>query len=147
MERLAGLGLGVDLPDGWEGRIYQRANELVGERRALHAANFALPQARGDYGSGVTEAMERDGVFVTLVEFSPDNADTDLFRRQGLPTVAADDFAPGAMPRSVPGQAGAQYFFTLGERAFCLFVVVGSYAGRAELVPQVEAVLKTLSID
>ncbi len=147
MERLAGLGLGVDLPDGWEGRIYQRANELVGERRALHAANFALPQARGDYGSGVTETMERNGVFVTLVEFSPENANTGLFSRQGLPTVAADDFTPGAMPRSVAGQAGAQYFFTLGERAFCLFVVVGSYAGRAELVPQVEDVLKTLSID
>lgn len=147
MERLAGLGLGVDLPDGWDGRIYRRANELAGERRALHAANFAMPQAWGDYGSGVTELMERDGVFVTLVEFSPDNASTGLFRHQGLPQITADAFVPGGMPKAIPGQAGAQFFFSLGERAFCLFVVLGSYGARADLVPQVEEVLKTLSVD
>ena len=147
MERLAGLGLGVDLPEGWDGRIYRRANELAGERRALHAANFAMPQAWGDYGSGVTELMERDGVFVTLVEFSPDNANTGLFRHQGLPDVTPDAFAPGAMPKSIPGQAGAQFFFSMGERAFCLFVVLGSYAGRGELASQVDTVLKTLSIE
>ncbi|MFP5319716.1 MAG: hypothetical protein ACLGI2_15640 [Acidimicrobiia bacterium] len=147
MERLAGLGIGVDLPDGWDGRIYRRANELAGERRALHAANFAMPPARGDYGSGVTELMEGDGVFVTLVEFSPENANTGLFRHQGLPEVTADAFVPGGMPRAIAGQAGAQFFFSLGERAFCLFVVLGSYAARADLVPQVEEVLKTLSVD
>lgn len=147
MERLAGLGLGVDLPDGWDGRIYRRANELAGERRALHAANFAMPQAWGDYGSGVTELMERDGVFVTLVEFAPGNANTGLFRHQGLPQVTPDAFVPGGMPKAIPGQAGAQFFFSLGERAFCLFVVLGSYGARADLVPQVEEVLKTLSVD
>ena len=147
MERLEGLGVGVDLPDGWDGRIYRRANELAGERRALHAANFAMPQAWGDYGSGVTELMERDGVFVTLVEFSPDNANTGLFRHQGLPVVTPDAFAPDAMPKSIPGQAGAQFFFSLGERAFCLFVVIGSYAGRNDLAGQVDAVHKTLRID
>jgi len=147
VERLAGLGLGVDLPDGWDGRIYRRANELAGERRALHAANFAMPQAWGDYGSGVTEVMDADGVFVTLVEFSPENANTGLFRHEGMPAITADAFVPGGMPKAVPGQAGAQFFFSVGERAFCLFVVVGSYAARADLVPQVEAVMRTLSVD
>ena len=147
-ERLSGLGLGVDLPDGWDGRIYRRDNEAeAGERRALHAANFALPQARGDYGSGVYDVMERDGVFVTLVEFHPDNADTGLFASKGLPVVTADAFAPDAMPKSVAGQAGAQFFFTVGERAFCLFAVIGSYARRAELVPQVNEVIQTLGIE
>ncbi|MEW6155326.1 MAG: hypothetical protein AB1673_15275 [Actinomycetota bacterium] len=148
-ERLSGLGLDVELPDGWDGRIYRRDNEGdAGERRALHAANFALPADRGDYGGGVNEDMGGEDVLVTLVEFHPDNAGQGLFRSEGLPVpVRASDFSPRAMPRSVPGQAGAQYFFSLGERAFCLFVVIGSYADRERLVPMVNSVIETVHIE
>ncbi len=148
MERLAGLGIGVDLPTGWEGRIYRRDNEAeAGARRALHAANFALPVARGDYGAGVYEEMAGDGVFVTLVEFHPSNAGKGLFAREGLPVVTPDAFAPGAMPKAVPGQAGAQFFFSLGGRAFCLFAVVGSFARRQELARVLDQVVRTLGVD
>lgn len=149
VDRLESFGLGVDLPDGWDGRIYRRPNEGdAGERRALHAANFPLPRARGDYGGGVTEEMAGDGVFVTLVEFHPDNSNDGLFAAEGLPTrVTASDFSPNAMPRTIPGQAGAQFFFSVGDRAFSLFVVLGSYAERAALVPAVNAILETLAIE
>jgi len=148
-DRLAGLGVEVDLPDGWDGRIYRRANEAdAGERRAMHAANFPLPANRGDYGGGVHEQMGDDDVLVTLVEFHPDNANQGLFQHRGLPLpVTADAFSPRAMPRSIPGQAGAQFFFSLGDRAFCLFCVIGSYADRVRLVSQVNTVVRSITVD
>ena len=148
-DKLAGLGVEVELPDGWDGRIYRRPNENEGgERRALHAANFALPVDRGDYGGGVHEQMGSEDVFVTLVEFQSGNANNGLFARRGLPLpVSAGDFSPRAMPRPIPGQAGAQFFFSLGERAFCLFVVIGSYADRERLVPMVNEVVRTITVD
>jgi len=44
VRKLAGQGFGVDLPQGWDGRIYNRLDEVT-ERtnRALHAATFPLP--------------------------------------------------------------------------------------------------------
>ena len=48
--------------------------------------------------------------------------------------------------RPLPGQSGAQYFFTEADRAFCLYVVLGSHARRRQLVPEVNLVLSTLSL-
>ena len=50
------------------------------------------------------------------------------------------------MQRAIAGQAGVQYFFNEGGRAFCLYAVIGSYAQRAALVPKVNAVLATVKI-
>ncbi len=149
MDKLSGLGFDVDLPDGWDGRIYRRdAVDRAAASRALHAANFPLPSDRGDYGGGVHERMQADEILITLVEFEPGSANTALFSRQGPPrSVPADSFSPGAMPRAVPGKAGSQHFFSIGDRAFCLFVVIGSYSDRAELVARANAVVETLEID
>ena len=146
-DKLTGLGFEVELPDGWDGRIYRRENEADGgERRALHAANFALPANRGDYGGGVHEQMDEGDVLVTFIEFHPDNRGQGLFLSEGLPSPAAGDFSPRAMPRAIPGQAGAQYFFTLGAGAYSLFIVIGSYADRERLVPMATAVVRTIAV-
>ena len=62
-------------------------------------------------------------------------------------TLTADDFSPTVMQRAIPGQAGCQFFFNEGGRAFCLYAVIGSYAQRATLVAKVNAVLATVQID
>ena len=148
MDKLSDLGVDVELPDGWDGLIYQRISEGQDEaRRALHAANFPLPPERGDYGGGVQELMGQDDVLVTLVEFEPENSNSALFSRQGPPArIDPDTFSPTAMPRAIPGQAGAQFFFTVGDRAFSLFVVIGSYADRDRLAALVNSVIGTLTI-
>ena len=46
-------GMSVDLPDGWEGRIFRRRH---GDP-TLHAGTFALPQDDGEFGSRATAAM------------------------------------------------------------------------------------------
>ena len=92
--------------------------------------------------------MQTGDVLVVLLEFDPESADEGLFRSQGLPEgLTAGDFSPTAMPRAVPGRTAAQWFFSSGGRAFCLYVVLGSHRERADVVPLADAVVRTLKID
>ena len=149
MEKLTRSGLEIELPDGWDGRIYRREAEMEATtRRALHAANFALPPNLGDYAVGAIERMQTGDVLVVLLEFDPDSAGRGLFRNEGLPTgLASTDFSPTAMPRAIPGRTAAQWFFSLAGRAFCLYVVLGSHGERAAMLPIVNQVVETLKID
>lgn len=149
MEKLTRQGLEIELPDGWDGRIYRREAEAeVTTRRALHAANFALPPNLGDYAVGAIERMTTGDVLVVLIEFDPTSAGQGLFRNEGLPeSLAAADFSPTAMPRAIPGKTAAQWFFSSGGRAFCLYVVLGSHRERADVLPLVNTVVGTLRID
>jgi hypothetical protein len=146
--RLARHGLALDLPSGWDGRIYRRALGAGAPTNAvLHAANFALPADRGDYGSGAVEHMGRGHVLVVLIEHDLAAAGAGLFRRQGLPLpLRPADFSPQALQRTLPGQSGVQRFFTWRGRPFCLYVVLGSHAGRARLLPVVNALLGTATV-
>jgi hypothetical protein len=49
--------------------------------------------------------------------------------------------------RQLPGQAGLQRFFNESGRAFCLYVVIGAYQRRHDVVPAVNTVLATVQID
>lgn len=142
-------GLGIELPDGWDARIYRR--EATGDavtQRALHAANFALPPGLGDYAVGAIEGMTAGDVLVVLLEFDPGNAGRGLFRNEGLPSgLSAGDFSPTAMPRALPGRTAAQWFFSLNDRAFCLYVVLGSHTERAGMMDLVNRVVETVRVD
>jgi hypothetical protein len=113
----------------------------------VHAANFPLPPARGDYGSGAVEAMPFDGVFVALLEFAPDSRDTALFGHEGLP-IPLDPaaFSPRQLQRPQRSQAGLQLFFTSAGRPFCLYVVIGDLNQRAALVARANDLLAGLAI-
>jgi len=144
------MGIAVDAPDGWDARIYRRepAAGPAGTHGVLHAANFALPMQRGDYGSGAVETMGADDILVTLVDHGPESAGTPLFSRQGMPPVLdADAFSANRLQRPLPGQAGAQFFFTSAGRGYCLYVVLGSLANRRPLVSQLNEMLGRIRID
>jgi hypothetical protein len=114
----------------------------------LHAANFPLPPARGDYGSGAVEAMPFDGVFVALLEFAPDSRDTALFGHEGVPLpLDPAAFSPRQLQRPQRSQAGLQQFFTSAGRPFCLYVVIGDLNQRAALVAQANELLADLDIE
>ncbi|CAN5860492.1 hypothetical protein BH23ACT5_BH23ACT5_01620 [soil metagenome] len=150
--RVSGHGVSVDLPSGWEGTI--RGEPPVGVQGAAggewptvaHLANFPLPAERADFGGDVVESMRVGDVFVVLFEYDSSSAETALFAHEGVPRVAAADFHRDALQHGVPGQSGLQRFFRVGRRAFCLYVVVGSHLDRADVVPQVIAVLDTLEL-
>lgn len=142
-------GLGVDAPRGWDARIYKRVPEddIATTHPILHAANFALPADRGDYGSGAVDVMGSDNVFVSLMEFHPDAAKTELFAREGLPTLTPDMFSPRKLQRTIEGQAGCQFFFNHKGRAFCLFVVLGDYGNRIKLTKVAAELVNRLELD
>jgi hypothetical protein len=50
------------------------------------------------------------------------------------------------MQRALPGMAGAQHFFQEAGRAFCLYVVVGSWRTRAPLVRTADRVASSIRI-
>ncbi len=149
MATLNAFGITIDLPLGWDGAILRRAepSDASTTHPVLHAANFALPPNRGDFGSGAVEVMGPQDVLVVLLEYHADASRTALFRHQGLPVpLTPERFSPVGLQRVIPGQSGAQNFFTVGGRAWCLYVVLGSHAGRAALVPQANLPLATLLI-
>ena len=142
--RLQGHFMAVDVPTRWEGRIFRHR----GGEPTLHVANFALPASDGDYGARATSSMTTGGAFVAITEFEPELAGTALFQHQGLPRrLRVADLSPKAMMRMRPGFAGLQRFFHHGDRAFCLYVVVGDDPSRSGLCREVNRVLATVEID
>jgi hypothetical protein len=150
--RIAAYGLAVDAPSGWEARIRRLADQPAGDQyRAhpvLHAADFALPEERGDFGNGAVETMAPSHAFIALIEYHPSSAGTALFSSTvTMPLrVHADDLSPQQLQRTIRGQAGTQTFFVDGGRPFCLYVVLGSMANRQHTVPRVNALLSAIEI-
>ena len=148
MSVVSAYGLSFDVPQGWDGRVYRRpAAPPESTHPVLHAGNVPLPEDRGDYGSGAVERMGAANVFLALLEFHPSARDSALFARSGRPsTLDPNAFHPASLQRSLPGQAGTQAFFSDKGRAFCLYVVLGSWADRGRLVPLATDALQRVSI-
>jgi hypothetical protein len=142
-------GVGIDAPPGWDARIFTRApeDEVATTHPILHAASFALPGDRGDFGSGAVDVMGTEDVFVSLMEFHPDAAKTKLFQREGLPTLTPASFSPRKLQRTIDGQAGCQFFFHHKGRAFCLYVVLGDYGNRVKLTAVANELISRLDLE
>ena len=173
--RLHAHGLSAEVGGGWEGEIYLRAPEpastlpampagpsgglagpsqpgggrvpLAATYPVLQLANFSLPGHRGDFGGGAVELMGAHHIFVSLFEYGHESVGSALFATQRVPwPVAPDAFGPNRLQRPLPGQAGAQWFFTSAGRPFCLYVVLGSYLLRRATVRPLNRVLHTITI-
>jgi hypothetical protein len=163
VSEIDGYGLAVDLPAGWEGRIFRRleAGELrvaevagaaapVGERSfpVAHLATIPLPIDMADFGSDVVTDLGSTDALVVVKEFDPVAVGQALFARSGMPrALGAADFDPATLQRRLDGQAGHQTFFNQAGRAFCLYVVVGDANKRGEVASRVSQVLSTFRID
>ena len=163
MTDLAAHGIGVNLPAGWEGRVFRRpAHGEVAAAAAdgspappgevtstvLHAATVPLPPDAGDFASGAVASLGPSDVLVVLVEYDAGSASAPLFARVSpVPrSVGTDDFSPRMLQRALAGQAGYQQFANEVGRAFCLYVVLGGFRNRARLVPRANALLSTLTV-
>ena len=167
MAELQAHGLTVSTPTGWEGRIFRRAdaNELHGASTdgpvdgapapateivspVLHVATIPLASDVADYASDAVDQLGPADALVVLKEFDPSETQHPLFAPTGLPRdLDPDWFGPASLQRTLPGQAGLQLFFQEGGRAFCLYVVLGGYARRYDVVRGVISVLATIRID
>lgn len=162
---LRGHGFTVEPPAGWEARIYRRTAPIaadnarnraaaagrtgwLGEQTlpVVHLADFPLPASRGDYGSGAVESMHSNNTFVALLEFGQECLGTALYQAP-RPLVEPSRFSPNGLQRILPGQCGAQYFFTEKRRPMCLYVVLGSQTNLVRAAARVNALLKGLAVD
>ena len=161
MAALRGHDIGCTLPAGWDGRISvcgdgaPEAFAIEGSREVFtavpqpvaHIANFALPEERGDFGSGAVELMGDRDVLIVLFEYEPAAAASPLFKARGIPrSLSASQFDPTMLRRGIAGQVGFQTFFHQAGRAFCLYVVLGNAAASTRLVKLVNSVLATVEI-
>jgi hypothetical protein len=159
---IAAHSLSVDLPQGWDGRIYARRVETAGQSEAdrsaastpqaatLHAANFALPGQDADFGTKATAGMSVRSVFLALTEYVEGNglrAGRGLFEGDPPQALRAEMFSPETLLLARPGQVGCQHFFTQRNRPFCLYVVLGSLQRVPGLLPSVNSVLASMKID
>jgi hypothetical protein len=161
---LSAHGIAVTTPPGWEGRIFRRLQHAevaaassdfgppapAGEETypVVHAATIPLSSEVADYASDAVADLGPTDSIVVVKEFAPRNATQALFASASLPrSLDPDDFAPEVLQRRLPGQAGLQHFGTEAGRAFCLYVVLGSYRNRHQIVPGVNTVLGSLRID
>ncbi len=146
MGELSGYGVAVDVPSGWDARLYSRG-EGESARAALHAATFPLPEDRGDFGSGAVETMGGGDVLVVLLEYDRAQTSQPLFAFPGVPArLDPASFSPALLQRTLPGQAGAQAFFSAEGRAFCLYVVIGRFADRDRLVALANQVVSAVRV-
>lgn len=157
--RLEGGGFRAELPEHWEGAVSvpsagrttrARARDqgvALTEPPALHLASLALPAVRGDFGSGVVELMDEGDAFVAVVEYGPENLGTALFDTGPLPRrLTRRSFAPSALQRPLPGQAGFQAFCTEAGRPLCLYAVLAGPRGVDAALAQVNQVLAGLTV-
>jgi hypothetical protein len=160
--QVAGEGVEVTLPAGWEGRLSSRPSESTEavasasaagldepeERDVLvQVANFPLPAEMGDFGGGVTPTMGSRDVLVILAEYGEGAAATPLFAAEGIPRLRPNDASPATLRYTMPGQSAIQRFFHVGDRAFCLYAVLGSHARRIGQVGLVNDLLRNVRID
>jgi hypothetical protein len=141
--RIAGHGISVELPAGWEGRIYRRP----GGRPVLHAASFPLPAEDGDFATDAIRRMPPGGALAVLTEYDPALAGRGLFAPAGPPAFRAAELSPAALLQRLPGRLGGQRFFSSGGRAFCLYTVVARRPARALAVGALSDVLASLRLE
>lgn len=165
--RTNGYGITVDVPSGWASTVQRRAVApaaasdstalAAGSRLApgatertmpvVHVSSRPIPAGAGDFGAGLVEVMGSEDVFVALVEYGSDLADTGLFERRGMPRLAPSQFSPSRMQRALPGRSASQHFFSVGGRAFCLYTVIGSHDRRMGTVPRAAGVVRSLAVE
>ncbi len=149
MATLRAYGIEAPLPDGFEGRIFVRPT--IGAEityPVAHFSTFALPAEVGDFGGGAVNLMGSNDIFATLFEYGPESLGKPLFARQGMPrSLDAGDFRPYVLRRGLGGQSGTQWFFTEAGRPFTLYIVLGSHAQRAVLVPRVNSLIGSMAVN
>jgi hypothetical protein len=163
---LSAHGIVLSLPNAWDGRIYGRPRLFAnpaessllpgfdgierGRLATLHAANFPLSGAEGEFAAEATARMPASGAFVALVEYQPDDRlvpGEGLFASREVPrALTPGDFRPETLMVPLRDQVGLQRFFTAGVRPFCLYAVIGSRSAAARGATAISEVLGSLVI-
>ncbi|MBO0769406.1 MAG: hypothetical protein J2O48_12045 [Solirubrobacterales bacterium] len=143
--RVAGHGVEVTVPHGWEARISRGGSGPV-----LHIASFPLLASDGDFGGAATGRMRLGDAFAALVEYVDPKLirpGVGLFAATRPPLPRLDEFSPSQLQATRAGQLGWQRFFTESGRTCCLYAVIRPGAERPDkLVKRLAGALETLHL-
>jgi hypothetical protein len=91
--------------------------------------------------------MSATDVFAVLFEYGPESLGKALFAANGIPrSLTIHQFFPFLLRRGVGGQSGTQWFFTDANRPFSFYAVLGSHVLRSQLLPEVNGLLRQITI-
>ena len=142
---LSAHGIRLDVPPGWEGRIYRRPD--VGAEPVMHTASIPLIPGDGDFATATAAQLPIDGALVVLCEYDQALAGAGMFDHRPPRALDPAEASPNHLLRRIPGLAGYQRFFSESGRAFGLYVVVGSHVqSGAAVLPRINGVLGSLAI-
>jgi len=145
--KVAGHGRSIEVPAGWEARIFAHADAAP----VLHVATFALAERDGDFGAAATARMRPDDAFAALIEYRVDETlrpGRGLFSSAGRPrSLRTIEFRPHQLQVARSGQLGCQRFFTDAGRPCCLYSVIQPGRKRPErLVRELAGVMATFEL-
>ena len=92
-------------------------------------------------------SLRQGQVVASLVEFAPRLADRGLYAPQGVPAFDLEDLDPRAVQRHLPGRSGLQRFFSVGGRAFSLYVIARDGAGLRATLRELQTQLFALVVE
>jgi hypothetical protein len=145
--RIDGHGVSIDVPHGWDARIFCRE----GAAPVLHAATFALKESDGDFGAAATGRMRGDDVFIAVLEYRADAVllpGAGLFDAHRPLGLRASELGSNQLQVTRAGQLGCQRFYTEAGRPFCLYAVIQPLRrGPDELIAELSGVVATLRLD
>ncbi len=137
MSQISAYGIQFQIPASWSSRVIAPISDGdEGSGVTIHAASYAMPLDDASYASTIMAQLGPLDLAFALLEMLPDG---DLQPGQGLfasppPIVAALVFDPQSLQVTLPGQLGVQSFFTVSQRAFSLYAVMGSAGAVPNLV-------------
>lgn len=146
---LSQYGISVDLPSGWEGRIFMPPPPDDGGRVSprLHAGNFSIWANRSDFAQGLVQDMDQDGALIAVVEYGPDLVNTLRFSPGVLLPVFLSDLSYGTFPGTHPPHVAAhQQFVTVSNRALCLYVAMSMEGETIARLSELNSVVVTISV-
>jgi hypothetical protein len=149
MTRLSSHGIAIDVPTGWEGRMFvPDLDPPAINLPILHLTDAVLTVERSSYAPELAARAGGTGILVALLEFDHRLADVGLYEPQGLHLpLTRDRFHPKALQFPSRVQEGHQRFFSQGGRAFCLYVVLGTGRGADQRLADANRALETLQVD
>jgi hypothetical protein len=141
-------GIAIDVPAGWEARMFvPDVPPPAVNLPVLHLTNTILTHERSSFAPELAARGGGTGALVALLEFEHTLADKGLYAPQGLDLpLGRDRFHPRALQVPSLVQEGHQRFFSRHGRAFCLYVVLGTGPGADRRLHAVNEALASLRI-